>query len=233
MANEVETGKPEVQEKDPEPAAQQNEEFEVLGRKFDLATPEGKRDLKVWSEAMAFRVGSQGQELGDLRKEVAPLRKYGIKSATPDEAKIVSEVERLNAEGRPQDAVKLTLEYSRQVAAEADAKLERERLWADYKSANKDVFETLPEDMAKDYVFRNYQAKLEEADDPLALIDRVLRPKVAKNKTLDDVPVLAGKGVAGAASPKPGAQTGGQAKPDEGEGAGSWNKMLDEMGFKD
>jgi len=162
--------------------APKEEIFETAGRKFNIATEEGKRDLRVWMDAVSHLTGRLAQEKGDLEKEVEPLRKYNLKNASVDEVEVMKKVEAFREEGDHVSADRLMWELNKQYKAEASLVQERERLWADYKAQNSDVFEYLPEDMAKDYVFRNYSTEIEEAEDPFKLVDRILRPKAAKFK---------------------------------------------------
>jgi hypothetical protein len=200
--------------------------FKVHGREFDISTDEGFKQAQTWSEAMSTLVGKQGNELGSLREEVAPLRRYNLKKVTPDKIGLLSKVESLRSEGNHFEADKLLASYVEQTELATEATLERERLWNDYKASNPEVFAVLPEDMAKSYVFANYSDKIEGSDDPMGIIDRVLKPKASKLKPVSPVSPPAATLSSGVA---PATQT---IKPEDKKEPSAMDKVLDEFGFR-
>lgn len=201
--------------------------FKVYGREFDVATEDGFKQAQTWAEAMSTLVGKQSNEIGDLRKEVEPIRKYNLKGATVDEVALRTKVEQLRDEGNHREADNLMLELVKQSRIHADTRAERETMWADYRTARKEIFDVLPEDMAKSYVFGQYASELESAEDPFALIDRVLQPKAAKLKPRPAVePPVATATTGTTPAAKPAAPA---ADVDDRK---IYNDMLAEMGFK-
>lgn len=209
--------------------------FKVYGREFDIATDEGLKQAQTWSEAMSTLVGKQSNEIGQLRDEVEPVRKYNLKNATADEIGLRKQVAELRAAGNDIDADNLLFEFGRQNRIAAQVELERERMWNDYRNSRSDIFDALPEDMAKSYIFSNYQAELEKADDPFSLMDRVLKPKATKLKPKS---ASADSQVSAPAPSAPAAVLGAgsppdkkavESKPDE---SSPMDKVLEEFGFK-
>jgi hypothetical protein len=206
--------------------------FETVGgRKFDLSSEQGRRDLRNFQDGLSYVAGKNAQVAGELQKEVEPLRKYNLKSVTLDEVSILKKIEEHRGQGDHAAADALAIEYTRQIKADAKRETEKERLWSNYKASNQDIFEVLPEDMAKDYVFRTYEKQLEEEKDPEGLIDRVLRPKVAKHikpRETSIPPAILGKSsVAGAADVKSGIATTTAEKKDQP--ASEWTKLMREF----
>jgi len=207
----------------------------IYGRQFDVSTEEGRTHLRLWAEAHESARGSLANEVGQLRKEVEPLRKYNLKDATLDEVSIATKVDQYRAEGNHLEADKLMFEYSRQVQAVAAQGREEDRLWQDYKSSNPKVFEFLPEDMAKKYIFSEYREALYKSDNPFGLIDSILKPKVSKFLSEPGVQKEAPAAVAGAgsaAASKAATSVGAQASTTQDKKPGAWDAMLDELGFK-
>lgn len=231
MSEDATTKVDETGTKDPAAVAPKQELFETAGRKFDIATPEGRRDLQMFTDGLSYSAGKNAQRAGDLEKEVEPFRKYDLKAPSLDEVAILKKVEELHQQGLHTDATKLALEYSRQVALDARVEIERERLWGDYVKSNKEVFNFLDEEMAKKYVMSEYKTQLEDEKDPLGFIDRVLRPKVSKIKpaeastVVEDPPAVMGSGLAGATPPTTKSSTPADAKSD-------WDGLMTDMGFK-
>lgn len=172
------TDKKETEVKPEEAASQQPDLFQIAGKEFDLSTDQGKKDAQLWAEAFSTAIGKQGQELGELRKEVEPLRRFGVKKATPDKMSLLRKVEQLAGEGEHQEAYKALFEYTDQLQARSEYEREKDKFWGSYVQSRPDIFEALPEDMARDYVFSNYEDALVESEDAFGLIDRVLKPKV-------------------------------------------------------
>lgn len=151
---------------------------EFGGKSFDVSTAEGKMQLKYWAEAFTTAYGKMGQKVGELTKEVEPLRKFGVKKATPDKVALLKEVDSLYAEGRHEDAIRRVFDYADQLTAQTEYQREKDRFWNEYKSTRQDIFDSLDEELAKNYLFSNYEDKLVESDDPFGLADRVLKPKI-------------------------------------------------------
>ena len=170
-----------VQEQDvSEPKQPENNDnlVEFGGKSFDISTAEGKMQLKYWAEAFTSAYGKMGQKIGEYSKEVEPLRKFGIKKITPDKAAILKEVDALYSDGKHEDAIRRVFDYADQLTAQSEYQREKDRFWSEYRDSRQELFKSLDEDIAKTYVFANYEEKLFESDDPFALVDRVLKPKV-------------------------------------------------------
>ena len=193
-------------------------------RSFDISTAEGKRDLEIYLEAFSHMAGKHANELGSLRQEVEPLRRYGIKRPSQDKVEIMKEVERLHEEGESKEAMRLMFNYVEQVEADNRARAEEARLWSDYVTSRKELFDDLDEQVYKDYIFRNYRGELEEAQDPFDLLDRILTPKMRKKaKKADDDTYATVRGSEPRREKK---------KAEDKPKSGSWDAMLDEFGFK-
>lgn len=203
--------------------------LKIHGKEFDVSTPEGFQQAQYWGEAVSSVTGRLGQEVGDLRKEVEPLRKYNLKKPDFDEVAIMQKVETLRAEGENVEADRLMFELYRQAKLDTNIQREEDRLWLDYRAQRSELFESIPEDISRDYIFNNYREELYASDDPFGLIDRVLKPKASRIRPpqSSDAPAATlGAGQAGTppAAPEP-------KKPEEAT-SGAWGAMLDEFGFK-
>lgn len=161
--------------------------IEFGGKSFDVSTSEGKLQLKTWAEAFTSAYGKMGQEVGGLRDEVKPIRRFGVKKVTPDKLAIMKEVGKMQEDGDSDAAMRRMFEYVEQVQAKSEYEREKDRFWADYVQTRSELFEDLPEDMAKNYIFSQYEDSILETEDPYGLIDRVLKPKI--KKALDRVVV--------------------------------------------
>lgn len=155
--------------------------FEFQGRQFDLSTQEGKIGLKAYMDAFSAVTGKVSNELGSLRKEVAPLRKFKTKVDTPDKAGVINKVSKLYEDGNYEEAINEMFGYVDNREAELNQSKAEDNFWKDYKSSRAEMFNDLDEDLAKSYVFSNYRDALYDAEDPGALIDAVLQPKVKKS----------------------------------------------------
>jgi hypothetical protein len=221
---------PKNEEPKVEPVGPAPKLFRVYGREFDVSTETGFIQAQAFAEGMSTLIGKQSTEIGTLRKEVEPLRKYNLTNASVDEVKILKDVEKLRDEGRHSDADRLMFELYRQTQNVADERLEKERLWNDYRAANSKMFEVLDEEMSKEHVFKNYSSELSKTEDQFGLLDRVLKPKFNKfNKSSDSVnlpPATVGANQGTKTLSKPVSDT---PKADD---KGAWDKTLEEMGFK-
>lgn len=227
MADNEESGKPDSKEVAPPASAIQPKIFKVFGREFDISSDQGTKDASLWAEAHESARGRMAQEIGTLRKEVEPLRKYNLKQATLDEMDLRKKVSSLREEGNHLEADNLLFEYGKQTRLASEAALEKERLWEDYCRSRPEIFESIDRDLAKAYVFSNYGKTIEDEEDPAALIDRVLKPKASKVKPQEKpvVPAVLGSGSAPDQISKP-------KEKEEEKGPSAMQKVLEEFGFR-
>lgn len=201
---------------------EQTEVFlEWKGRKFKNAD-----EAKGFLDALAFSQGRNAQEADAAKKELEPFRKYNLKKVSVDEAGLLQKVDALHEEGRHTEATKLLLEYNNQIKQDLQVQREEDRLWSDYVKARPDVFDVLPEDMARDHVFSNYRDTLQDTDDPVQLLDSILKPKASRlkpTKESDEPAITLSAGNAPAPAPK--------AKPEEEEKSNVMEETLKRMGF--
>jgi hypothetical protein len=154
--------------------------LEAAGRKFDLYTEVGRVGLKNFVEGLSYVTGKLSNEVGDLRKEVAPLRKYSLTDANVDDVAIMQAVEKHRANGEEDEAIRLLFEYNKQVQKSLRGDMEFERLFSDYLVQNPGVRDNMDAsdiDIYKDYIRRNHMEQLVKANNPFDVLDSVLGRK--------------------------------------------------------
>jgi len=190
-------------------------------------------EATAFMEGLASSQGTIAQKYGELMKEAEPLRKYNLKQADVDEIDIMKKVEKFRNDGENTEADRLLFEYVRQVKSDSTAKQEEERLWTDYVRSRKDIFDVLDEDLAKSHVFTNYRSKLQDEENPFEFIDRVLAPKASRLKPKQETDgASAPSATLGSGNSTNSAKTTSEEKNLEETSDGSWDKVLDEFGFK-
>lgn len=185
--------------------------FETVGgRKFDLKTAEGRAGLKAFQDALSFTAGKLSNEVGSLRKAQAPFQKLGLKVETTDEAQLAVTAKKLVEEGKLEDAFGLMFSELQNSRRKLEQERQENQFWSEYTKLRSDLFSVFPEDVAKTYVFANYREKLYEVEDPYALVDSILEPKVSRLKApqpkvepVVEVPASLGAGKIAAPVQKP------------------------------
>lgn len=137
-------------------------------------------ELSSFLEGMALSQGKASQENDQLKREIEPFRKLGAQPKTIDQADLAKKVVALAEEGRHEEAIKLQFDYTNQILAGVAQEKAEDAFWREYTGSRQDIFEHLPEDMARDYVFKNYRDELYNQPDQFEFLDRVLKPKVSK-----------------------------------------------------
>jgi hypothetical protein len=206
--------------------------LKIHGKEFDISTDDGLKQAQYWGEAVSTLAGRQSNEIGELRREVEPLRKYNLTRPDFDEIEITQKVEKLRAEGEHVEADRLMFELYRQTKLDTEVQREEDRLWSDYRASRPELFQRLPEDMARDYVFNNYRVELRGEADPFSLLDRILKPKASRiepsqQSSSEPAATLGAGASAPSTTPAPEAES---AATEEGDGA--WDTALTELGFK-
>jgi len=199
-------------EKEP---SQEFSQVTYKGRTFNT-----EAELHAFMDALSFAQGRAAQQLDEERRN--PLRRYNLTSSSQDESEIQKKVEALREEGDHAQADRLMFEYNRQIRADLNVEREKERLWSDYVRSRPEVFQQMDEEMAKNYIFSQYGEKLGEQEDPLGLIDRVLKPRLREPQP--PVPATLG-GSNTSSAPKT------ESKEPVKEAGSAWDSFLkDELG---
>lgn len=214
---------------DPTDAPDETRYFEpIAGKKFDISTVEGKNQLQGFIQGLSHVTGKLSNEVGTLRKETAPFKKLGVKAETTDEAQLAIKLKSLTDEGRTDEAFGLLFNELKATRLKNERERDANQFWDEYKRSRSDLFEMLPEDVAKTYVFANYGEQLYEVEDPYALIDSILEPKVSRFKksapSAAPIEIPASLGAGNRAPAKP--------KVDSKEEAAGRAALLKAMGIK-
>lgn len=180
--------------------------FEFQGREFDLATPEGRMAHRAYLDAFSTVVGKVSNENGRLKSELAPFAKLGAKVETVDDASVASKVKQLTDEGKIEEAFGFMFGQMRNMRQQLEQDKREEQFWSTVKTSNRELFESIPDDVAKHYVFSTQRDALYASENPLEFVNSLLREKFkvatrqAKSAAQDITPVL---GQGKAAMPKP------------------------------
>ena len=190
-----------------------------IGKKeFDVSTPEGLLHAQAWAEATSSLIGTQGQEVGDLRKETAKLRRVAQEvELLEDDRKLLTEVAGLRENGEHLKADELLVKHSKRTSMKARAGLEAERdndkTWRQYVSSRKELLKYFDEDEVRAISERKFGEALYDTTEAFSLLDTYWKPKLTalkaetKGEELEDgVTVQTGRGASGG---------GGDAEPDE------------------
>lgn len=199
--------------------------LKVGEKEFDISTPEGLIQAQTWAEALTYRVGAQGNELGSLRK----FRKQ--MEPTEDESKLLSEVAKLREDDKHAEADELILSFTRkqQMVLEQKRQVEEynNKIWNEYFKSRPDLLEKYDEGYIKWKAEKNLD--LAEVDDPYKAIDGLFGPKadssapqVTKTKE-DSTPVIPGA-MGGRAAPSRSPQP-----KEDTQDAVDFNDLFDEL----
>lgn len=170
-------------EQNGEQSADQTHIFETVGgRKFDLSSAEGRAGLKAFQDALSFAAGRASNEVGTLRKELAPFKKLGMNVETTDEAALATKVKGFVDEGQLDKAFEFMFSELQATRKKSEIASQEEKFWNGFVKSHSDLFEAFDEDVAKTYVFANYREAIWESEDPYSLVNSILEPKVSKFK---------------------------------------------------
>lgn len=149
-------------------------------KEFDLTTKEGLLQAQAWGEALSYRVGQQGNELGTLRK----FKSERVEAA--DTEAMLKRVGELRDEGQHAEADKLILAHARERELAVDNKLKNERsneeLWSEYFAARSELTELYSKKDLK--LLAKSQVDLEKVEDPFKALDGLFADKLEKVKSL-------------------------------------------------
>lgn len=148
--------------------------FEVHGKKFNLATPQGKGELKGFLEAMSSELGRKNNEVGTLRKFAAAVK------PDKDDSEIIQAARKKAADGDLDAALETVLSFSKAKINEVKQQTETERqnaeTWDAYLAARPDLTTIFD----KRTIRRVSEVDLDiyNSEDPFKALDQYWLPKV-------------------------------------------------------
>lgn len=157
----------------------------VNGRDFDISTDEGFHQLKGYTEATSRMASTKANENHKLATMLAKE-----KSTTPDEIK--AQIASLRENGEDEKADQLTVDLAIQSKNEIESFRQtqaEEMFFQEYKASRPEIFESIPEGLAKDVLLKAHREALYTVEDPVAYADQILGSYI---KT--DVPPQTAKG---------------------------------------
>lgn len=162
--------------------ASNSQEIEFMGNSYDINTSEGLAAFNAAKSVFEKMVGKQAQEVGQLRKEVPYVKKFGVRASSPDSAHTLKQITKLSEEGETDKALNLMVELYQKREEEIANRKAEDDFWDAYEGSRPEYFSVLDSEMSKDYFFGTYRQQLAEVDDPVAFADAVFGPKAERLK---------------------------------------------------